>query len=54
MGNTVVVKPSEHTPLSVLALVEVLNGALPADVLTAVAGDGALGAACPATRTSTS
>ena len=38
MGNTVVVKPSEYTPLSVLALVEVLNEVLPADVLIAVAG----------------
>jgi acyl-CoA reductase-like NAD-dependent aldehyde dehydrogenase len=44
MGNTVVVKPSEYTPLSVLALVEVLNGVLPADVLTAVAGDREVGA----------
>ncbi|SDM06816.1 Acyl-CoA reductase [Geodermatophilus siccatus] len=44
MGNTVVVKPSEHTPLSVLALVQVLNGVLPADVLTAVAGEGDVGA----------
>ncbi len=38
MGNTVVVKPSEYTPLSVLALVDVLNEALPADVLIAVSG----------------
>jgi acyl-CoA reductase-like NAD-dependent aldehyde dehydrogenase len=44
MGNTVVVKPSEHTPLSVLALVGVLNSVLPADVLTAVAGERDLGA----------
>jgi acyl-CoA reductase-like NAD-dependent aldehyde dehydrogenase len=44
MGNTVVVKPSEYTPLSVLALVEVLNSVLPADVLTAVAGGPDLGA----------
>ncbi|HZH22708.1 MAG TPA: aldehyde dehydrogenase family protein [Geodermatophilus sp.] len=44
MGNTVVVKPSEYTPLSVLALVEVLNSALPADVLTAVAGGREVGA----------
>ena len=44
MGNTVVVKPSEHTPLSVLALVHVLNNVLPADVLTAVAGEGDVGA----------
>jgi acyl-CoA reductase-like NAD-dependent aldehyde dehydrogenase len=38
MGNTVVVKPSEYTPLSVLALVHVLNTVLPDDVLTVVAG----------------
>jgi acyl-CoA reductase-like NAD-dependent aldehyde dehydrogenase len=44
MGNTAVVKPSEYTPLSVLALVEVVNSVLPADVLTAVAGEGDLGA----------
>ena len=44
MGNTVVVKPSEYTPLSVLALVDVLNGVLPGDVLTAVAGDREVGA----------
>jgi acyl-CoA reductase-like NAD-dependent aldehyde dehydrogenase len=43
MGNTVVVKPSEYTPLSVLALMEVLNSVLPADVLTAVAGGRDLG-----------
>jgi acyl-CoA reductase-like NAD-dependent aldehyde dehydrogenase len=44
MGSTVVVKPSEHTPLSVLGLVEVLNGVLPADVLSAVAGGRDVGA----------
>jgi acyl-CoA reductase-like NAD-dependent aldehyde dehydrogenase len=44
MGNTVVVKPSEYTPLSVLALVEVLNSVLPEDVVTAVAGDREVGA----------
>ncbi|MGY1644249.1 aldehyde dehydrogenase family protein [Geodermatophilus sp. SYSU D00703] len=44
MGNTVVVKPSEYTPLSVLALAEVLNGVLPADVLTVVAGEREVGA----------
>lgn len=38
MGNTVVVKPSEYTPLSVLALVHVLNTVLPDGVLTAVPG----------------
>jgi acyl-CoA reductase-like NAD-dependent aldehyde dehydrogenase len=44
MGNTVVVKPSEYTPLSVLALVHILTSVLPADVLTAVAGGREVGA----------
>jgi len=44
MGNTVVVKPSEYTPLSVLALVHVLNSVLPDDVLSAVAGGRDVGA----------
>lgn len=38
MGNTVVLKPSENTPLSVLALGHVLNQVLPADVLHIVPG----------------
>lgn len=38
MGNTVVMKPSEYTPLSVLALAEVLNSVLPANVLAVVPG----------------
>lgn len=38
MGNTVVMKPSEYTPLSVLALGHILNEVLPADVLHVVAG----------------
>ncbi|WP_432791714.1 aldehyde dehydrogenase family protein [Brevibacterium sp. K11IcPPYGO002] len=45
MGNTVVLKPSEYTPLSVQALVAVVNQVLPADVLAVVPGDGAVGAA---------
>ncbi|VEW15117.1 Phenylacetaldehyde dehydrogenase [Brevibacterium casei] len=45
MGNTVVLKPSEYTPLSVQALVAVVNEVLPADVLTVVPGDGKVGAA---------
>ncbi|WP_411374616.1 aldehyde dehydrogenase family protein [Arthrobacter sp. MPF02] len=36
MGNTVVVKPSGNTPLSVLALVKVLNEELPEGVLSVV------------------
>ncbi|WP_422890800.1 aldehyde dehydrogenase family protein [Promicromonospora panici] len=44
MGNTVVVKPSEYTPLSVLAMVSVLNDVLPDGVLAAVSGDREVGA----------
>ena len=43
MGNAVIVKPSEYTPLSVLALVHVLNQELPDGLLTAVCGDGEVG-----------
>lgn len=45
MGNTVVVKPSEYTPLSVLAVAAVLNEALPDDVLTVVSGGREVGEA---------
>jgi acyl-CoA reductase-like NAD-dependent aldehyde dehydrogenase len=38
MGNAVVVKPSEYTPLSVLALAKVLNQELPQGLLTVVSG----------------
>lgn len=44
MGNTVVAKPSEYTPLSVLAMIAVMNEVLPADVLIAVSGDREVGA----------
>lgn len=44
MGNAVVVKPSEFTPLSVLALVEILNQELPDGLLTAVSGGREVGA----------
>ena len=44
MGNTVVVKPSEYTPLSVLALAEIYNRHLPAGVLTVISGDREVGA----------
>ena len=44
MGNAVVVKPSEYTPLSVLALVAVLNQVLPAGLVTVVSGGRAIGA----------
>lgn len=38
MGNTVVSKPSEYTPLSVLAVAELMNRHLPEGVLTVVSG----------------
>ena len=44
MGNAVVVKPSEYTPLSVLALIHIMNSVLPADVLACVSGDREVGA----------
>ncbi|WP_417564238.1 aldehyde dehydrogenase family protein [Microbacterium sp.] len=44
MGNTVVLKPSEYTPLSVLAMISVMNEVLPADVLIGVSGDREVGA----------
>ncbi|MGY4711533.1 aldehyde dehydrogenase family protein [Mycolicibacterium sp. CBM1] len=44
MGNSVVVKPSEYTPLSVLALCRVLNSVLPDGVLEVVPGRGDVGA----------
>jgi acyl-CoA reductase-like NAD-dependent aldehyde dehydrogenase len=47
-GNTVVLKPSPYTPLSSLAMVEVLNRALPPGVLNIVTGGDALGAAMTA------
>jgi phenylacetaldehyde dehydrogenase len=45
MGNAVVVKPSEYTPLSVLALVHVVNSVLPEGVLQVVSGGRDVGAA---------
>ncbi|SJN28158.1 Aldehyde dehydrogenase [Microbacterium esteraromaticum] len=45
MGNAVVAKPSEHTPLSGLGLIAVMNEVLPEGVLQAICGDGELGAA---------
>ncbi|MEH6365204.1 MAG: gamma-aminobutyraldehyde dehydrogenase [Pseudomonas marincola] len=39
-GNTLVFKPSEHTPLSILALAPMLNTVLPAGVLNIVCGGG--------------
>lgn len=48
MGNTVVLKPSEYTPLSVLALVKVINTVLPEGVLNVVTGGGDVGGALSA------
>lgn len=44
MGNTVVVKPSEFTPLSVLAMISIMNEELPEGVLTGISGDREIGA----------
>ena len=44
MGNAVVLKPSEYTPLSVLALVHVLNQELPEGLLSVVCGGREVGA----------
>ncbi|MDR2996658.1 MAG: aldehyde dehydrogenase family protein [Microbacterium sp.] len=43
MGNTVVLKPSSNTPLSVLAMISIMNDVLPADVLIGIAGPGSIG-----------
>lgn len=45
MGNAVVMKPSEHTPLSVQALAAVINQVLPEGVLQVVPGAGDIGQA---------
>jgi succinate-semialdehyde dehydrogenase/glutarate-semialdehyde dehydrogenase len=47
-GNTVVFKPSERTPHIGVRLAELLSGALPDGVLTALTGDGETGAALAA------
>jgi len=43
MGNTVIVKPSGFTPLSVLALGAIFTRHLPADVLRVITGDREIG-----------
>jgi len=48
MGNTVVAKPSEYTPLSVLAVIELMNRHLPKDVLIGISGGREVGAALAA------
>lgn len=45
MGNAVVLKPSEYTPLSVLALAHVFNSVLPENLLQVVAGEREVGEA---------
>ena len=47
-GNTCVLKPSEHTPLSTLRFAELLADVLPPGVLNVVTGDGVVGAALAA------
>jgi len=42
-GNTVVIKPSEFTPLSTLILGDILNGIFPAGVLNIISGPGDVG-----------
>jgi acyl-CoA reductase-like NAD-dependent aldehyde dehydrogenase len=44
-GNTVVIKPSEYTPLATLRFVELANEILPRGVLNIVTGTGEVGAA---------
>ncbi|HKU36396.1 MAG TPA: aldehyde dehydrogenase family protein [Paenarthrobacter sp.] len=44
MGNSVVVKPSEYTPLSVLALISIINQELPEGLLSVVSGGREVGA----------
>ena len=44
-GNTVVMKPSEYTPIATLRAVEIMNDILPPGVVNIVTGNGNLGAA---------
>ncbi|MFV0278693.1 MAG: aldehyde dehydrogenase family protein [Parahaliea sp.] len=43
-GNTVVLKPSEFTPLTTLRAAEIINDILPPGVFNVVTGDGSVGA----------
>ncbi|MDY0207239.1 MAG: aldehyde dehydrogenase family protein [Pseudomonas sp.] len=43
MGNTVVLKPSEYTPIATLEMVRLMNQVLPAGVLNSVTGGGHIG-----------
>jgi acyl-CoA reductase-like NAD-dependent aldehyde dehydrogenase len=42
-GNTVVIKPSEHTPIGTLEMVRLISEVLPAGVVNTVTGDGKVG-----------
>jgi acyl-CoA reductase-like NAD-dependent aldehyde dehydrogenase len=44
-GNTIVIKPSEFTPLTTLRAAEIINELVPPGVFNIVTGDGSLGAA---------
>ncbi|MBS3805488.1 MAG: aldehyde dehydrogenase family protein [Oleiphilaceae bacterium] len=44
MGNSVVLKPSEYTPIATLEMVRLINDVLPPGVLNTVSGDGTIGA----------
>jgi acyl-CoA reductase-like NAD-dependent aldehyde dehydrogenase len=48
VGNTVICKPSEKTPLSTATVIELLNRELPDGVLQLAVGDGSVGAALAA------
>ncbi len=43
-GNTVVLKPSENTPIGTLEMVRLMNTVLPAGVLNTISGNGSVGA----------
>jgi acyl-CoA reductase-like NAD-dependent aldehyde dehydrogenase len=44
-GNTVVIKPSEYSPLTTLRAAEIINEIVPPGVFNIITGDGSLGAA---------
>ena len=43
VGNTVVIKPSEYTPIGTLEMVRLINTILPPGVLNTISGDGSVG-----------
>lgn len=43
-GNTVVLKPSEYTPIGTLEMIRIMNTVLPVGVLNSISGDGQVGA----------